>query len=211
MERRDNYLIQRDQAKAYFMGFDQKEIIARWNLKADASYLYVTFLNQEYRIDRENGRVEFYKEGTQDIYEAGFSEVLSIFDLLCHAKEAPKASDIWAPVNSLKGRPRTVGVQESRSGKEADLFDRDVEMFKRACMELGGTEVSIGDIGFEFIVYQDLKVRLKFYRADDEFAAQIILLWPDNALEYMYYETTFYVLGFLIQRIAGKMKQEEKR
>ena len=61
-----------------------------------------------------------------------------------------------------------------------------------------------------FPIYQDLKVRLKFYRADEEFAAQVVLLWPANALEYMYYETTFYVLRFLLQKIADKMKEDGK-
>lgn len=206
MERKDNYLIRRDEAKKYFLGFNQQEIIDCWNLQSDAAYIYVTFLNDTYRVERKTGQVEWSQDDFLTVEEAGFEEVLSVFDLLCHAKVPPKACDNWAPVNSLKGRPRTVGVNETRSGKEADLFDRDVEKFKKVCIAMGGREVPMGEVGFEFPVYQDLKVRLKFYGSDEEFAAQLVLLWPENALEYMYYETTFYVLGFLLKKIAAQME-----
>lgn len=204
---KDNYEIRRDEAQKYFLSFDQEEIIHRWNLNADDAYIYVTFLHQRYRIDRRCGRVTYSADGFITMEEAGFEEVLSIFDLLCHAKTPPKALENWSVVNSLKGHPQTVGVQETRSGKEADLFDQDVDKYRNVCRSLGGTEVSMGDVGFEFVVFQNLKVRLKFYRADEEFAAQVVLLWPENALEYMYYETTFYVLRFLLKSIEKGMKE----
>lgn len=207
MEVKDNYLIRREEAKKYFLGFDQQEIINRWNLQADASYIYVVFLHRDYRIERKKGQVESSDDGFKTVREAGFEEVLSVFDLICHAETPPKASGIWSPVNGLKGRPRTIAVQEKRSGKEADFFDQDVEKFKKSCEEAGGTEVSMGDAGYEFRVFADLKVCLKFYRADEEFPAQITLLWDENALEYIHYETAFYIMGYLYKKIVRLMEE----
>lgn len=205
MRDRNNYFIQRDAAKKYFLKFDQEEIIKKWDLSFDRIYLYVTFVNEEYRIHRNTGTVEKGFRESEGLREAGFEEVLSVFDLLCHGNRENGLSGEWAPVNSLKGRPPTAGVPEQNSGKYADLFDREPERFKAACEKLGGRPVDMGDVGYEFPVFADLKVRLKMYHADEEFPAQAILLWDMNTLEYMYYETVFYVKNWLIEKISVLM------
>ena len=55
MKRTNNYLIMRDQAKTYFLNFDQQVLAARWKLPTDDQSLYVTFFGQDYRIDRKSG------------------------------------------------------------------------------------------------------------------------------------------------------------
>ena len=45
MKRTNNYLIMRDQAKSYFLKFDQQMLAERWNLPMDGQTLYVSFLN----------------------------------------------------------------------------------------------------------------------------------------------------------------------
>ena len=48
---------------------------------------------------------------------------------------------------------------------------------------------------------------MKFYHSDEEFPASITLLWDENTLQYMYYETVFYVAGFLIHEICKEMEK----
>ena len=50
MKRTNNYLIMRDQAKSYFLNFDQQMLAERWNLPMDNQTLYVSFFEQPYRI-----------------------------------------------------------------------------------------------------------------------------------------------------------------
>ena len=57
MKRTNNYLIMRDQAKSYFLKFDQQMLAERWNLPMDGQTLYVSFFEQPYRIDRKSGSV----------------------------------------------------------------------------------------------------------------------------------------------------------
>lgn len=205
MRNTNNYLIRRDAAKERFLQFDQEEIIEKWDLTADKTYLYVTFVNEEYRIHRKSGTVEKGFKEPEGLQEAGFEEVLSIFDLLCHGKTKAGLSGNWAPVNSLKGCPPSAGVPEQNSGRFADLFDREPENFRNACEKAGGCPVDMGDAGYEFPVFANLKVRLKLYRGDEEFPAQAVFLWDMNTLEYMYYETVFYVKNWMIERIAVLM------
>lgn len=192
----DNYQISRDRAQAYFLGFDQQALIAAWNLTHDAQRLYVDFLGRPYAIDRNSGVVTRLFDGAQ----AGFEEVLTIFDLLCHEGANKTLSGAFAPVNSLKGAA-AAGVDTNFYREAAARFDKNPEAFAAACRRLGGREVAMGDMGFRFPVFGGLDVILKFYRSDEEFPAGLTLLWDENTLQFMFYETVFYAAGFLLRSI----------
>lgn len=196
----DNYQVSRDRAKGYFLGFDQEAIIRAWDLEHDAQNLYVSFFGRSYGICRKTGAVSRRWSGEA----AGHGEVLSIFDLLCHAGDRKLLSGAYAPVNSLKGRP-PVGVGTDFHTGVASRFDRDVDAFARACREVGGIPVDMGDLGFRFPVFGGLSVILKFYRADEDFPASVTLLWDENTLQFVFYETVFYMAGHLLGTIEAHM------
>lgn len=197
----DNYQLSRDRAQAYFLGFDQEDIIDCWHLRHDENWLYPVFFGNTYRVCRRTGTVFRCGDGCQ----ADFSEVLSIFDLLCHQSESKFLSGVFAPVGSLKGVPRTGGVGTDFHRKAAARFDREPEKFRLACEKAGGTAVPMGDIGYQFPVFADLTVILKFYRSDEDFPAMVTLLWDENTLQYVFYETVFYMAGFLLGAIEQNM------
>lgn len=197
----DNYQLSRDRAQAYFLGFDQQALIGAWNLSHDKDYLHADFLGRPYRICRHSGAVL-----RQDGQAAGFEETLSIFDLLCHESPEKFLTGTFAPVNSLKGRPRAIGVGTDFHSDIATRFDRDRDRFRAACRSLGGTPMNLGDMGFSFPVFGDLTVRLKFYGADEDFPASVVLLWEEHMLQYVYYETVFYIAGFLLHTILEQME-----
>lgn len=200
----DNYRLSRDRAQAYFLNFDQESLIRTWHLKHDDAALYVPFLHLEYQICRQTGRV-LRPDGT----EAGYSEVLSIFDLLCHEGENKCLSGRWAPVNSLDGLRGTAGVATDFHESISAVFDRDPDAFRAACEAIGGQTVACGDIGYRFSVFGDFSVILKFYHSDEEFPAATTLLWDANTLQFIFYETVFYIAGFLLHTIAGAMEHPE--
>lgn len=195
----DNYQLSRDRAQVYFLNFDQHAMIDAWNLRHDEQYLYPVFLGRTYRISRESGTV-FRPDGQA----AGFEESLSLFDLLCHEGSAKHLSGTFAPVNSLKGRP-AIGVGTDFHSEIANRFDRKQDIFQTACLALGGTAIPLGDLGFSFSVFGALTVRLKFYGSDEDFPASVVLLWDENMLQYIYYETVFYIAGFLLHCILEEM------
>ena len=199
----NNYELSRNRAQHYFLSFDQQAIIQTWHLDSDSQWLYVDFLNRPYRICRSTGSVFRHWDGTC----ADFEEVLSIFDLLCHEGTNKYISGNFAPVNSLKNRPRAIGVGTSFHEKSAVLLDHEPEKFTAACLSLGGIPVPMGDLGFRFPVFGPLEVILKFYHADEDFPASVTLLWDDETLQFLYYETVFYIAGFLLKSISETMKQ----
>lgn len=200
MERTNNYLIMRHQAQEKFLTYEQAPILARWQLKSDEQRIFVSFFQQEYEISRATGEILRCKNGMP----AGFEETLSIFDLLCYAKARPFASSDFAPINSLTGKPVGAGVSTDPTCSSYALrFSRSVSAFCSACETLGGRRIDIGDIGYEFPVFADLMLRLKFYEADDEFPPQLTVLFSSNALSYVRYETIFYIMNHQLSQIAG--------
>ena len=195
----DNYEISRDRAQDYFLNFDQDVLIERWALAHDDAALHLDFFGKPYTICRETGSITC--SGTQ----AGFEETLTIFDLLCHQDGSAVISGRFAPVNSLKGAAKGAGVEKDFYRSYADAFDRDPVSFSAACHKLGGKPVPMGDLGFRFTMFRDLDVILKFYHSDEDFPASITLLWDENLLDFMFYETVFYAAGFLLKSIQTQM------
>ena len=195
----DNYQISRDRAQAYFLTFDQEALIRMWNLTHDSNTLTLTFFGRPYAICRKTGTVTCH--GTQ----AGFEETLTIFDLLCHEGEHKQPCGRFAPVNSLKGAPRGAGVETDFYKDIAAAFDKDPDELSRACLAMGGQPVPMGDLGFRFSMFAGLDVILKFYRADEDFPASVTLLWDENLLDFLFYETVFYAAGFLLKTIRKNM------
>lgn len=197
----DNYELSRDRAQAYFLGFDQNAVIRQWDLRHDADNLYVTFFSREYAICRKTGRVT-RPDGTQ----AGHSEVLTIFDLLCHEGDKTVTGS-FATVNNLKNLPKGAGVGTDFHSPVAAKFDASPERFRHACLALGGQPADMGDMGFRFPMFGPLSVLLKFYHSDEEFPASVTLLWEENTLQFLFYETVFYAAGFLLSAIVDQMQK----
>ena len=195
----NNYDLSRDRAQAYFLNFDHEKIIEKWGLPVEEDRLLVTLFSREYSVCCRTGAV-FRSDGTQ----ADYNEVLTIFDLLCHEGQQ-SVTGSFATVNSLKGLPKGAGVGTDFHTKQAAIFDRDPEAFRKACLALGGQPVAMGDMGFRFPMFGPLSVILKFYHSDEDFPASVTLLWEENTLQYLLYETVFYAAGVLLQAIQGQL------
>ncbi len=198
----DNYQIARDRAQEYFLQFDQDVIIRRWHLENDENSIYVEFLGRQYAVCRRTGRIERLFDGKQ----AGFSEVMSIFDFLCHEGTDQFLTGRFAPVNSLRGRPVSAGVETGFYVKTAKLFEENIDAVKAACLSLGGTPVPMGDLGFSLPVFGQIRAVLKFYEGDEDFPASITFLWDENMLSFLFYETVFYIAGFILEAICEQIK-----
>lgn len=202
----DNYEKAKKQAEKYFLTQDQEAIFRRCPFSYDGDFIFVPFLGADYRICRKTGKVEKSGDGFASVREAGFEEALSIFDFLCFEEENKRLSGKWAPVDSLKGRPVTLASMPGFYSGISRLFDQDHAAFHRACQALKGRKVPMGDIGYEIPVFPDFSVIIKFYAADEDFPAQTVILWDENTLSFLRYETTFYIASHLLKCLAERIK-----
>jgi hypothetical protein len=155
-----------------------------------------------YRIERKTGLVERF-EKKNSIREADFNEAMSLYDVLCSAKEDCHLAGSFCPTGSLKGITRTNGVLSggSPSGEVEHFFDTHLAELKAACEKLGGIPEGNGDAAYRLRIFPFLPLRFQFWSSDEDFDAEIQFLWDENVLQYLHFETLYYVMGHLLKRL----------
>ena len=204
----DNYDLQVDIAKRIFLQYDQQQMIRKFSLNADVQWIYLTYFNTPCRIHRKNGGVEEYCGNRwQECRE--FGTVMTIYDLLCYPKGeilSPLANT-WCAVGTfvVTGVTKT----ETFTKKFAKLFDHRLDELKTACEKLGGSlqkSMAGADVTCRFWVTPFFPVLLQFWESDEEFPPKLMILWDSNTLQFMHYETTFYLQGDLLERLQNYIK-----
>ena len=191
----DNYDIMRREAEARFRGYDHDLLAGKPGVTEGKTCLRTVFLGKTVEVDKKTGRVFFPEERRP----AGFGETLTVLDWLCDRKEYAAAANQFAPVSSLPGVLVSGGNLVMNGGPLAEKADKNPDAFRQACESLGGTPVNIGDMGYQFHAFPDLPMQLKFYFSDEEFPASITLLWDHNTLQFIRYETVYYLAGCLLR------------
>ena len=204
MERRNNYLIQEQQAKERFLTYDQQKLIRKFGLQFDAEYLYVRLLCRLYRLSRTTGDLQRQEGGTWcdgNTYE----EVMTLLDLLCGSRDDRSLSHRWQNMQTFGLQFHQNLLEEPRDPR-AERFDRQPELLHLAARELGAEAISGGDIGYAFELFEGLKIGLLFWHGDDEFAPRIRYLWDENAKQYIRYETMYFAVNLLHRRLNEATK-----
>lgn len=207
---KSNYEQMKLQMQEQFLKYDQGTMIRRFDLEHDADYLYLRFVGRLYRVMRRTGRVEWTEDDFASVGEADYNEAMSIYDVLCCSKEGCRLSGELVAVNNLPGI-----VAGARSGngmfdESARFFDGKIERLKLACQRLEGQPISQGDVGFRLKVFDFLPLEFRFWESDDEFPPSLSLLWDRNLLDYIHYETSYYIAGHLMKRLKALMQKEEE-
>ncbi|MCC8163449.1 MAG: DUF3786 domain-containing protein [Lachnospiraceae bacterium] len=202
---KSNYEITRDRAELRFLEYDQQKMIEKFHLEHDTHYLYLKFVGRDYRIDRETGRIEWTEDAFSHVEHAGFNEVLSICDVLCDSKENCHLSGRFVKVNNLRGPVRSSGLGDDLYGNYTRYFDTRTPALRKACEALGGEKQRIGDVSYLLHPFSFLPLILQFWESDEEFPASLKIMWDENTLDFLRYETTYYVVGHVLDRLKELM------
>lgn len=197
-----NYDLTRDRMEKAFLSYDQEKMIRKFHLDASPEHLFITFVGQNYRIGRATGMVERIC-GSGPVH-AGFNESMTIFDVLCCAKDGCRLSGEFVPINEVDG------IKSAAAKPSPGLFSNHAEYFahrpgalRDACVKLGGTPEKIGDVSYRIPLFDFLPVVLQFWDADDEFGAVLKIMWDRRVIDFMHYETTFYATGHLMEQLKN--------
>lgn len=198
-----NYDKQVHFARNLFLTYDQETMIHKFRLQADKNWLYLNLLNRAYRVARDSGAVEYQSP-------AGFTEccdyqvVMTIYDVLCCAKTMPILAHQWCPVHGLQVTMSSPSA-DTFTKRYAGLFAGKTEQLFNACEKIGGHQPEHragADVCWQFEVFPFLPVQMRFWDGDDEFEPKLQLLWDKNTLDFIRFETTYYVQGYLMERLA---------
>ena len=201
----DNYQIQAMQAKKRFLTYDQQELIQRCALRYDAEYLYLSMLSEPYRIHRSTGDMDRFSGGVW-IDGNSYNEVMTILDWLCDSRRDRYISGRWINIVT-HGHYFHGNLQDGVHNSYATLFDRDPEGFASACEALRGEKLPGADIGYAIELLDGLRIFVQLWHADEEFPPNLRCLWDENTDRYLRYETTWFAIGLLMQRIKENMNK----
>ena len=185
-----------------FTSYDMAVLARRPGVEDRGAYLKTDFLGEMVLLEKAEGHI------TVGECAADFGQTLSVLDWLCDRKENARAAGEYCTVGSLPG----VYVGGSGLVMSADALAKRIdaapEKFRKICNQLGGREVALGDLGYCIPVFCDLSMCLKFYFGDEEFPPQLTFLWDRNILQFVRYETVYYIAGCLQKRLL-KLLQEK--
>jgi len=204
MARVNNYAVQAQQAKDRFLTYDQQALIEKFHLIYDDTYLYTHLLGRPYRIHRATGDMEYEDKGWQD--GNSFNEVMTLFDMLCDSRNDRWISGKWQNMLSF-GLQFHQNLQEERRDPVATAIDTHPEIFRAACAAMQAEQIPGGDMGYAIELFEGLKIGMLFWHGDDEFLPRLRFLWDANAKMYIRYETMWFAIGMLQQRLMEQMKE----
>ncbi|MGM9536663.1 MAG: DUF3786 domain-containing protein [Intestinibacter sp.] len=205
-----NYEIQSDVAREAFLKFNHKDIAQKLDLKQDAEYLYVKFINQEYRLGKKSSVIQRIEDDSTYV-DAGFYEIMSILDLLDNvgrfSKHELKASRNFVAPTGLKEVVNAGNTQRNSwiFSRNAKAFSGKLDKLEKACEEIGGVKIDKGDVGYIINIFDYIQLMFVYYDEDSDFEPEIKVLWTDNVLEFVHYETTYYMLEYLFEKILKIM------
>lgn len=211
-ERISNYEITKRRVQGDFLKYDQEKMIKKFSLKHDEEYLYIRFIGHPYRINRENGYLEWSEDEFAACTEGDFNEALTIYDLLCDSKDGCRASGDYINLQSLSMlQSSSKKLGDGLFGGKEKIFDHKEELLSRVCERLGGTNAGKGDVAYEIPLFDFLPCRIQFWNSDEEFDAQLQIFMDKNILDFIRYETVWYAVGHLIKRLTEEMKKIESK
>ncbi len=204
-----NYDLQVDIGKRIFLEYDQELLVRKFQLKADALWIYLNYLNTPFRISRTDGGVEEYLQNEWRECRS-YGTVMTIYDLLCYHRgvNPPSLLGQWCTVGTFI----VTGIQDTGAftKKYAAAFDGRVKELKSACQKLGGIlqpHMAGADVTCRIPVTHFFPVLLQFWEGDEEFPPKLMLLWDRNADKFLHFETTFFLQGDLLERLKNRMEE----
>ena len=199
----NNYEAMKLQMRNEFLKYDQAAMIEKFGLRSDPGNLCVTFLGTEYAVDRRTGAVRSERG------EAGYNEAMTIYDVLCWSRPNCRASGQMVSMGSLST------LQSGSMKREGDglfkryeaAFDHRDAALAAACAKLGGVPEGKGDVACRIPLFPFLPVMLQYWDSDDEFPASLRLFTDEKILDFMHYETVWFALSHMLERIGELMER----
>jgi len=208
--RQSNYEIMRDQMQTEFLKYDQMHMIRKFHLEYDQQYLYLMFVQRKYRINRNSGKVEWSEDEFIHTEVADYNEAMSIFDVLCYSKDNCHLSGRYSKINNLKGTVQSANPGRGLYIHYEKFFDHKLDLMSRACEQLGGVKMGKGNVSYLLDTFDFLPMMIQFWESDEEFPANLQILWDENIMDYVHFETSFFIAFHVLRRICELIEKMEK-
>lgn len=195
----NNYEKMQEAARLRFLEYDFDTLSRRFGVELGEQGIKIQFLGQQCYVNRKTG--EIFIDGRR----AGFGESLCIYDWLCDRRDDAQSANRFCSVHSLPGVFVAGSGLELSGDGVAPLISQNPKGFLRLCKAMDGKQVAGADLAVIINAFPDLRVLLKFYEGDEEFSPSLVILWDANILQFIRYETIYYLAGCLLNRIRNSL------
>ena len=193
----NNYEKMQEAARLRFLQYDPERLGSKPGVTNREDFLETCFLGELCRISKTTGHIFFPSRGES----ADFSESLCVYDWLCDRREDAVAANRFCMVHSLPGIVVSGSGLTMNCDSAAHVIAQNKQAFLALCDTMGGKSADGADFAVIINAFPDLPVLMKFYDADEEFPASLSLLWDENVLQFLRYETVYYLAGCLLRRL----------
>ncbi len=186
MAKTSNYDAVRAAWREKFLQMDCAALARRFGLQLDDGNLYVTYFSHPFAISRRTARITRLDRPD---WEIGFNLEMNFFNMFHYAVEHPAASGELVPFRSVKrAYPFESAYRKSILEPLAKLFTGRVPQLRDAFAALGAEPMAQGDAGGKLAVIPGLPLAVLFWDGDDEFPAQVNMLFDANITDFMHEE-----------------------
>ena len=208
-EKKTNYEKAMGNAAKQFLTYPLAEYVTEKGFTTEGEYIYLSFLGKMHRINIISGLVDFEaKDGS--FYPASFNETMTLYDLICYSRPNCKTAEEYISLPNLAPIHNACSYAgDGMFARQTKLFDKYPKAFEEALLSLGGIRTGKGDVTYRIPIFHhhsDMSVILDFWCADEDFPAQLTILCDQNTLDYMHYETIWYMVVYLLNKVEEAMK-----
>ena len=203
---RNNYALQTSQAAALFLTYDPDNMVRLHGLERADDRIEVLFMDCRTAVSLKDGHVTMMEpEGR--VRDASFDEAMTLYEYLCYPKTKPEAAGIWASISELGGVVGSYHAQHLQPREDRDVFSGHTERLRREALAMGGTDAGTsGDVSVILPVLPGFRMWFQFWDGDEEFPPHDQFLFDRNALSFLRYETVWYVMGAVRNRLSERMR-----
>ena len=193
----DNYGRLYAQSRERFLTYDQQPMLDWYGLAHDEKYIYFRLLGREAALSRSTGEIVCAGE------QAGFNEACAVYDILSRAQNRPVLANRWVSITDLGGN--TASYHAENLAPDLSALEGDLDRAKALCRSWGGREQKQGDLSFIVPFTEFFPVWIQVWEGEEELniPSRFNCLWDANTLDFMFYETTWYARGYLLDMLRG--------
>lgn len=191
-----------------FLIMDIDEIVRKFNLKRDENAIYVTYFSKELRIDLITGKITYVEDEAK---KPNFNTTMNIYNMFHYSIDYPVASGNLVPFRQVKRvYPFEDAYKRTILSRFIELFTGKTDLLEEACKKLDGKPFGKADVGYILPVYPFLNIAITFWDADDEFDAQVNMLFDSNITDFMHEENVVCVASDALYYLALEAGQGEE-
>lgn len=112
-------------------------------------------------------------------------------------------SDNWKLARELKGgihffdRSHPLQVSEI-----LDVSQNDFEKIMLVCKRFAGRQIEVGDFGYEFLIFPEIKIRYIFYESDEDFSSAITVNFQEMLDRYFPLDVVWAMVNVVTKAIC---------